>query len=297
MRVRGRFGLRVVGRRAIDDGMKRALVIEGGGLRGAFTAGAGEQLAVNGVVFDEIVACSAGAPTAAYMVTGQPVIGAAIWCDYIHGDQLVAFGNVVRGLPFMDVDRLVRVFRDVVPLNVAAIDASPTQVRVAVTCCRTGAPKYVRMTTDNAFELMRATMALPVAYGKTVDVDGVPCVDGGLGAPVPLDPVADCDEIVVLSTKPRGYRRVHGPVTSFLLGATYPRHPALRRAFATRAARANEVLDRIDALEAEGRVRVIRPEAPLPVGRIGRDRAAIVATLEAGRAAAHAFLAAKRAAA
>lgn len=275
--------------------MTRALVIEGGGLRGAFTAGVGVELWAQGAGgFDEIVATSAGAPTAAYMVTDQAEEGAAIWRDFIHGDQLVALGNVARGLPFMDVDRLVRVFERTVPLDVARLDASRTVVTIAATSCRTGVADYVRMTSKNAFALLRATMALPVAYGRTVEVDGVPYVDGGVAAPVPLQPALAHDDVLVVTTKPRGYRRTHGAATAFLTGCTYPRWPALRRAFALRAARANAVLDEIDRLEAQGRIRVVRPEAPLPVGRIGRDRAAIVATLEAGRAAARAFLASSR---
>src|ERR1700691_5879954 len=94
-----------------------ALVIEGGGLRGAFSAGVAAELAAAGVpAFDDIVATSSGAPTAAYLATGRVDDGIAIWRGYTHGAQLIAVRNLTRGRPLMDIDRLIGVFQRVVPL-------------------------------------------------------------------------------------------------------------------------------------------------------------------------------------
>jgi len=116
-----------------------ALVIEGGGLRGAFSAGVAAELAAAGVpAFDDIVAVSSGAPTAAYLATGQPEDAVAIWRGYTHGTQLIALRNFVRGRPLMDIDRLVDVFRRVVPLDAPQLARSKSRLWVGLTDCRTG---------------------------------------------------------------------------------------------------------------------------------------------------------------
>src|SRR6185503_17537287 len=138
-----------------------ALVIEGGGLRGAFSAGVAAELAAAGVpAFDDIVAVSSGAPTAAYLATGQPEDAVAIWRGYTHGTQLIALRNFVRGRPLMDIDRLVDVFRRVVPLDAPQLARSKSRLWVGLTDCRTGEGCRVVATPLNVFELLRATMAL-----------------------------------------------------------------------------------------------------------------------------------------
>jgi predicted patatin/cPLA2 family phospholipase len=64
----------------------------------------------------------------------------------------------------------------------------------------------------------------------------------------------------------------------------------VRRALVERNAHANDVLAQIEQLEDAGRITVVRPREALPVGRLGRDRESIRATLEEGRAAARTWL-------
>ncbi len=276
--------------------MTSALVVEGGGLRGAFSAGVTAELTAAGVpAFDDIVAVSSGAPTAAYLATGQPEEGVAIWRGYTHGTQLIALRNLPRGRPLMDIDRLVGVFERVVPLDASRLAASPTRLWVGVTDCRTGEGRRIVATPRNVFELLRATMALPVANGRVVAVDGVLAIDGGVVAPIPLDHALGLgrDRTLFVLTRPRDYRRPttrSGAATSWLIGWTYPRYPAIRRAMARHRLVANAVLDRIDALECRGAISVIRPAATLPLGRLSRDRGAIGAAIEIGRTMARDWL-------
>jgi predicted patatin/cPLA2 family phospholipase len=271
-----------------------ALLIEGGGLRGAFGAGVVAELAGRGAArFDDVIAVSSGAPTAAYLAAGQIEDALRIWEDHTHGAQLISPWNWLRGTPLLDVDGLVRVFDRQVPLDRARLHASATRCWVLVTHCETGRAELVRATESNALELLRATMAMPVAYGKVVDVEGVPYVDGGVADAVPIERALDFrrERTVVVLTQPRGYRRERRPALFYLMGKTYPRYPALARALAARADTANAALARIEDLERRGLVSVIRPAAPLPAGRLSTRRGDIRATIEAGRDAARAWLA------
>lgn len=269
-----------------------ALVIEGGGLRGAFSAGVAAELAAGVPAFDDIVATSSGAPTAAYLATGRVDDGITIWRSYTHGTQLIAVRNLTRGRPLMDIDRLIGVFERVVPLDAGQLARVPTRLWVGVTDCRTGEGRRILATPSNVFELLRATMALPVANGRVIDVDGMLAIDGGVVAPIPLDHVLGLgrDRTLLVLTRPRGHRRRGNPLSAWAIGWTYPRYPAVRRAMARHDEAANEVLGRIDALEDAGTIHVIRPAAPLPLGRLSRDRAAIEASIAIGRATAREWL-------
>jgi predicted patatin/cPLA2 family phospholipase len=270
-----------------------ALVIEGGGLRGAFCAGVAAELVAGGVpAFDDIVAVSSGAPTAAYLAAGQPEDGVAIWRGYTHGTQLIAVRNLSRGRPLMDIDRLVTVFERVVPLDAQQLARSRSRLWVGVTDCRTGEGRRIIATQRNVFALLRAAMALPVANGRVIDVEGTLAIDGGVVAPIPLDHALELrrDRTLLVLTRPRNYRRRGGAISSWMIGWTYPRYPAVRRAMARHSEAANTVLDRIEMLERAGTIDVIRPDVPLPLGRLSRDRAAIETAIAIGRSTARRWL-------
>ncbi len=269
------------------------MLVEGGGLRGAFSAGVLAELgAPGGPPVDDIVAVSSAAPTAAYLSAGQVEDGVRIWENYTHGSQLISPVNWLSLSPLMAIDRLVDVFEHVVVLDTARVAASATRCWVAVTDCRTGHIDYVRATATNTFSLLKATMAIPLAYGKVVDVEGTPYVDGGVTNPLPIDHTLSLghDHTVVILTQPRGYRRGANPVIARLMAASYPRYPALGPALKARWRVANESLETIERLEDEGKVSVIRPLRPLAAGRLSRRREDIVSSLDAGRAAARAWL-------
>ena len=277
-----------------DDHVSTALVMEGGGLRGAFGAGVLDELARQGTpAFDDLVAVSSGSPTAIYYATGQAAAGTRIWRHHTHSAQLIAARNLLAGRPIMDIDRLVRVFQHTVQLDHAALAACPSRVWIGLTDCTTGSPRYVRATPANVFELLRAAMALPVANGRVVPVEGRPAIDGGVAAPIPLRHALSLhpERTLVVLTRPRGYRRHPSPLTSALIGWTYPRHAAVRVAMTQLAQVANDALDEVERLEATGAIDVIRPAAPLAAGRLSRHQADIDATIASGVAAAQRWLA------
>lgn len=277
----------------------RVLFVEGGGLRGAFGAGVLESLLDAGFDgFDDVIAVSSGAPTAAYAVAGQIADGVRIWEQYTSGDQLISPKNLLRGVPLMDIDRLVGVFERVVPLAAHRLASARARLWIGVTDCRTGRGALVRATPENVFSLLRATMALPVAYGKIVDVGGVPYVDGGVADAVPIARILELQGLsasrprpLAILTQPRGYRRTSGGASALLMASTYPRWPALGRALLDRSRNANRALERVDELESSGAIAVIRPARPLTAKRLSTRRADIVTSIDAGRAAARAWLA------
>ena len=276
--------------------MKRrrlALVVEGGGLRGAFSAGV---LATLDRLLpqrpDYIFATSAGAPSAAFMATGQIDVAIRLWENRTHASHLVSPLHWVRGRPLMDVDKLVSRFREPRALAVERIDAAFTQVYLAVTNCRTARPDYVRLTSHNAFTLLTAAMALPIAYGRVIQCQGQYYVDGGITDSIPLEPALerDVDDIIVVLTQPPGYSKSRSKAAEWLLRWQYSHYPNMLEAFMQRSECYNRCLERIEELEQRGRISVLRPAAPLPASRMTRDRERILRTIQVGRDTAREWL-------
>jgi predicted patatin/cPLA2 family phospholipase len=277
----------------VASNLNTVLVLEGGGLRGAFVAGAlGELATCEGLRFSHIFATSAAAASAAYMVAGQIDRGLQIWRDRTHGDQLISARHLLRGRGLMDIEGLIEVFRGELSLDAARVELSTTALRIAVTNCNTGAADHVTATRANVYELLKATMALPVVYGRVVPVDGVPYIDGGVADAIPLEAALELApaRIIVVTTRPSGYRKKPSRFGR-LLRFNYAAFPALRPAFADRSEKYNQVIDKLEALEKAGSVQVIRPLEALPASRMTRDRGRILQTLSLGQSAARQFLA------
>ncbi|MEY2932068.1 MAG: hypothetical protein RL033_2817 [Pseudomonadota bacterium] len=244
------------------------------------------------VSFSHIFATSAGAASAAYLITGQIERAVQIWTDRTHGGQLISPRHLLAGRGLMDIAGLIKVFQGELGLDATRLQRSTTSLRIAVTNCNTGEADHVAATEANLFQLLEATMALPVVYGRVVQVQGVPYIDGGISDAIPLAPALALAprRVIVVATRPLGYRKKPAPWMSGLLRYNYREFPALWPALRDRPERYNRAIAGLEALEGEGRLQVIRPERTLPASRMSRDRAVILETLALGRAAARTFL-------
>lgn len=264
------------------------IVIEGGGLRGAFGVGVLAELdRLLSVRPAHVFATSSGAPNAAYFATGQIDDGVRIWEQRTHGSQLVDFANVVGKRPVMKIDELVAVFRGEIQLDAARLDDEGPGLHIAVTDVESGANRVLRATRDNVFALLTAAMAIPVAYGKVVPVERGLYIDGGFGAPVAIREALamGLERVIVILTKPRGHRRKQNALSEWLQCSSYAAYPRARAAIRAKWKNYNETMDLIDAHEQTGQLIVVRPEAELPASRLSRSKARILASIELGRAA------------
>lgn len=272
---------------------RNVLVVEGGGLRGAFCAGALSALDRLGYPRpDAIFATSAGAPSAAYLATGQIDRAVRLWENRTHAGHLVSPLHWLRRRPLMDIDKLVTSFKSHPPLDVQCFGNESPRLYISVTHCLTGEPHHLRMTPTNAYDLLTAAMALPLAYGLTVPVDGQYYVDGGITDSIPIERALSdsAANVLVVLTRPEGYRKRRSTIAESAFSLQYRRYPQLVAAFQRRAERYNETLAHLEQLVAEGRVSVLRPELPLPASRLTRDRTLILKTIQLGRDAARQWL-------
>ena len=266
-----------------DRRPKVGLVLEGGGLRGIFTAGVLDILMDHSFRPDTICATSAGATFGINLPSGQR--GRVLRYNLkLAGDpryfslrSLLQTGNVVN------TNFAYRVLPDELDkFDYQAYSESETDFFACVTNTRTGLPEYLKVTdAKGQIDYIRASASLPFLSRKVI-IEGEPYLDGGISDNIPLDKCIGegCERIVVVLTHPKGYLKKE---SLYLLSRIlYPRDKALQEAFKFRNQRYNARLEQIERLEAEGKIFVIRPYEPLALSRLEKDHSKIQAAYDMG---------------
>jgi predicted patatin/cPLA2 family phospholipase len=187
-----------------------ALVVEGGAMRGVLSGGGAVALGHLGFndIFDEVYATSAGVMNASYLLSRQTELGITCYYESLMDRR---FWSPRRFWKMLDLDY---VFRDVVtrqkPLDTEAVLRSPSRLLVAVIDARAGEGLMLDTKSTNAplLDMLKAAMAVPVFYNRTVIINGMSCVDGWLAIPFPLKEAIErgCTDILVLLTRPPEFR-------------------------------------------------------------------------------------------
>jgi len=269
------------------DAKNAALVLEGGGMRGTFTAGALDFFMDKNLRFAKVFAVSAGASNGLSYISWQR--GRARFCNI---DALAAHPYI--GLKFlfsqgciMDYDFL---FREL-PLKVRPYDFDAymkgSDIEMVATSCLTGKPEYFKkpQTPEDTLAACRASCSIPYVC-PIAKVGGAPYLDGGISDPIPLERAlkSGFSKCVAVLTRNAGYRKKS--MYNFLAKILYRKYPnaveALRRAHEIY----NASLARVEELERLGKILVIRPRKPLEVDRLGRDVSKLATLYDEGYACA-----------
>ena len=260
------------------------LVLEGGGMRGVFTAGALDFLMDKKVYFPYTIGVSAGACNGLSYVSHQR--GRAKTCniDLLDKYHYIGFRYFFTKRSIMDFDLIFDDFPTrIIPYDYDTYFTSPERFVMVTSNCRTGEANYFEEKHDakRLVDICCASCTLPVLC-PVAYVDGVPMVDGGVCDAIPIRHAIDDGfrKNVIVLTRNKGYRKEEKDF--WLPGFIYRQYPAIREQLKLRYRRYNEVLDYIDELEAKGDAIVIRPEKKIEVGRTTSDRKKLTALYEEG---------------
>ena len=269
--------------------MKTGLIMEGGAMRGMFTAGVLDVLMENGLVTDGAIGVSAGAVFGCNYKSHQ--IGRVIRynTEYCNDKRYASFKNLVKtGNLYSEQFCYHEVPEKLDPFNEAAFAASPMDFFVVCTDVKTGEPIYHKCRKGDAEDVlwMEASASMPLA-AKIVKIGHYGLLDGGVADSIPVrffESIGYKRNLIIL-TQPKGYIKKKN---KFLpaIRARYFRYPAFVEAVADRHERYNETLSYISMLEQAGKDYVIRPPIPLEIGAMERDPAQLRRVYETGRAVA-----------
>lgn len=268
---------------------KHGLVMEGGSMRGMFTCGVIDVFLEEGINFDCAVGTSAGATFGINFKSRQK--GRAYrytlrYCrDYRYGSlrSLFKTGDVFD-VKFCYDD----IPNELDPWDAATFQANPLEFYVVASDIQTGRPVYYRLEKGQKEDIpwIQASASMPL-FANIVNIGNRKFLDGGVTDSIALRFMEKqgCHKNVVILTQPAGYVRKQSHLLP-LIRIKYRRYPALIRACEKRAEVYNSTLKYIRKQEKAGRAFVIRPQAPLDVGRLESNPARLERAYNMGREAA-----------
>ena len=266
--------------------MKTGLVLEGGAMRGMFTAGVLDSWMDEQISFDGIVGVSAGALFGINAPAGQKGRAIRYNLKYIRDKRymglrsLLTTGNLINAdFAFYEVSSKLDVFDE------AAFQRSGVDFYAAVTDLHTGAPEYIRITEPfRQMEVLRATSAMPYV-SRPVELDGRFYLDGGVSDSIPVD------KTVLVLTRPLEYRKERPAAWLQRFNRLYyHRYPAFVESLNRRWEVYNRQVEEIIGMEQRGELFVVRPNGPLPIRRVEKDPAKLQAVYDLGAEAGRASL-------
>lgn len=269
--------------------MKTGLIMEGGAMRGMFTAGVMDVMMEAGIEFDGAIGVSAGACFGCNYKSKQ--IGRVIryntrFCAdkrYSGMHLLLKEGNVFS----------TDFCYNVVPLQYDVFDfetyeANPMEFYVVCTDIETGKAVYHKYEglEDHGFDWIRASASMPLV-SQIVEIEGRKYLDGGVADSIPLAFFESIgyDRNVAILTQPEGYVKKKNPLMP-LVKLKYRDYPKLVEAMENRDVYYNVSLRYVEQREAEGELLVIRPEGKLDVSKLEKDPEKLKEVYVQGRLAA-----------
>ena len=267
----------------VKKSMKIGLVLEGGAMRGMYTAGVLDTFLDKDFWVNGIISVSAGALFGVNYPSRQK--GRAIRYNkkfisdkrYISFKSLVSTGNIVnKDFAFYEVPFKYDVFDN------KTFKESDIDFYVAVTNLQTAQSEYVKLIDPFAqMEVLRATSAMPYV-SRPVEIDGIPYLDGAIADSIPVEQMQKLgyDKIIVILTRTLYYRKSK-PMT-WVAKWFYRRYPHFSDAVNQRYAMYNRQVENVIKLAEKGDIFVIRPSVDLKIKRIEKDPNKLQAMYELG---------------
>mgnify|MGYP000297295507 FL=1 len=255
--------------------MKTGLVLEGGALRAIFSSGVCDGLLEGNVMADYVVGVSAGIAYGVSYLSRQPRRNLEVVTRFANDRRYMGMNNLADkenqsyfGLKFA-YDTIPN---ELVPFDYDTFEAYPGQVEAVMTNLNTGGAEYVEVPRrDKESLVLQASCAMPLMF-PIYEIDGKPCLDGGVADSIPWQRALDqgCDRVLVVLTRTRDYVRKQDKAMP-LIRRRYKEYPEFVRAMEQRAERYNESRRQLFELEKQGKILVISPSSTLGVARTERN--------------------------
>ena len=261
------------------------LVLEGGGTRGAYTAGVLDVFLQEGIRFPCVYGVSAGACNAISYISGQYKRNYNIFYQYLRDKRYLSISSLLTTGSIFGFDFIFgELSQKLLPLDYEAFHSSTVRFRVGVTDLNSGQPYYFeKEDVTDRMEVVRASSSMPFV-SKVVHFAGKHLLDGGIADPIPMEQsIQDGNHLnVVVLTRDLHYQKSKPDFPRPLLRAAYPRYPRLADAIARRPQRYNALTKLCRRQEDLGNAVVIRPSRPIMVSRYEKDPERLVEIYQMG---------------
>lgn len=254
--------------------IEAGLVVEGGGMRGVYTAGVLDYFMEKNLYFDDCYGVSAGACHISSYVSKQIGRSMKVTLDYINDKRYCSVNSLIKTGDMFGVEMLY----DIIPNKLELYDYDTFNkfkgnFYSVVTNCKTGKAEYMKIK-DMKKDIIavRASSSLPL-LSRIVEINGKEYLDGGITDSIPIKKsIKDGHKKnVVILTRDKTYRKSKPKFLSFFK-LKYKKYPNLVKAIENRYKMYNETLDFIEEEKAKNKVFIIQPKLPVKISRIEKDK-------------------------
>jgi predicted patatin/cPLA2 family phospholipase len=265
------------------------LILEGGGVRAAYSSGVVHALSEAGIRASAVVGSSSGSVNAAFYAAGQTQAVCDIWRETVPGRRFINYRRFVWrmfipfGRPGLDVDEMMD---NVVAkrLDMQAATTGSTRLYVVATMVSDGSPILVRPNADNLLEWLRASNAIPAGYNRIVRIEGKDYVDGGVVAPVAfhleLDEPCEDPTVVVLTRRMETNKGPPNWWQQLALQLMVPK--PIRTLSVGQHVLHNQLMQALRQSVDAGEIILVDPPPEMPLSRLTRDRGRIETGIQMG---------------
>jgi len=263
-----------------------ALVLEGGGMRCAYTNGILDYFIEQDIDFNYVVSVSAGVASALNFISKDEGRALALTRDYAGDKRVASVRNMFTKGCFFDLNMIFNVLDKEVPFNYEKFHDSSTQMECGCFNLETGDVDYFDkkyLEKDKKNQAIIASNSLPL-LSKVQYFNNHHYLDGGMRDSIPLNRAIEqgYNKQVIILTNPSTYVREKESSLP-LLKLFYHKYPTLIKAMENRHIIYNQMVERINTLEAEGKSFVIRPSVKLAVSRYSSDAETLNTAYKQGR--------------
>lgn len=266
--------------------MKKGLVLEGGAMRGLFSAGVIDILMENNLLPDGVIGVSAGAAFGCNMKSKQPGRVIRYNKKLAHDWRYASFRSLLTTGDYFGGEYAYHYMpRHLDYFDVETFNNNPMEFWAVCTNVGTGKAVYKRLmeVDNNCLEYIRASASMPIA-ARIVTVEGKKLLDGGIADSIPLRFFQEqgYDRNLVVLTQPANYVKEPNKLMP-LMRLWLRRHPRIIRALEQRHIMYNNQLEYVRQEEKKSNTLVLRPEAALTIGHLSHNPDDMQATYEHGR--------------
>ena len=265
-----------------DNHNRVALVLEGGALRGLYTAGVLDVFMENDIKIDTIFAVSAGALFGINYKSKQ--IGRALRYNlkYARDKRYMGLYSLFTTGDIMNRDFCFnKLVYELDPFDFETYNDSNVEFYAVVTNVETGQPEYIEIKDAyKGLEYLRASGSMPFV-SNLVEIAGNKYLDGALSDPIPLKKALECgyEKIIVVQTRPKDYLKTKSYMP---FGMVYRKYPLFVKAASEVYLKYNETLNLIKKYENDGKIIVLRPSKKIKMRRVEKNLKKLQAIYDVG---------------
>ncbi|MCX5469976.1 patatin-like phospholipase family protein [Acinetobacter nematophilus] len=268
------------------NNLRNALVVEGGGMRGAFTCGVLDAfLQQNFNPFDLFVGVSSGSTNLANYIAKQQGRNIELYLDHSLRPEFIRYGRFLKGGDLLDMQWMWEIVEKENPLDQNTLFAQNPDFYMVLTHARSGHAEYLRAGKDNIIDGLRASSSIPYLTRKAVEIFGEPYFDGGVADALPVQWAAQQQQVqnlLVIRTRTQSYFKASSKADQFFAKYLMNQHAGFSDSLKQRCQRYNATVDFMRQNNQQGILEVCPPDNKMLAGRLCKDKRKLQYTYHVG---------------